>query len=64
MKKKNVANNLYNKYYIIQMSILDSHCPSPKHEVGKGNSTGNEFLLFCFFFFSCLFIHLHRYIAF
>ena len=36
---KNVENNLYNKYNVTQMSILDSHCPGPKQEVGKRNSS-------------------------
>ena len=36
---KNVENNLYNKYNITQISILDSRCPGSKQEVGKRNSS-------------------------
>ena len=36
---KNVENNLYNKCNIAQISILDSHCPGPKQEEGKRNSS-------------------------
>lgn len=30
---------MYNTYNITQFSILDSHCPGPKQEVGKHNSS-------------------------
>ena len=30
---------LYNMYNITQISILDSHCPGPKQEVGNRNSS-------------------------
>ena len=35
---KNVENNLYIKCNITQISMLDSHYPGPKQEVGKRNS--------------------------
>ena len=38
-EKPNVANNLYHVYNISQISILNSHCPSPKHEGGNRNSS-------------------------
>ena len=34
-----VKNNLHNSHNITQFSIWDSHCPSPKQEVGKRNSS-------------------------
>ena len=34
-----VKNNLHNSHNITQFSIWDRHCPSPKQEVGKRNSS-------------------------
>ena len=41
-----VENNMYNTYKNTQISILDSHCPEPKQEGGKRNSSvSSSFLL-------------------
>ena len=38
-KKKHVENNFYNTYNITEISILDSHCPGSKQEIGNRNSS-------------------------